>query len=135
MTLVASSKVIPQNPFRFLRHEIEFNCNRASVPEGHFRISEWLAQGVSVADVSKWVGTSEKEIHETYKHWIKEAEDRLDEVQKQAWLAQGLDENELCRILWGFRIRRCESQFTFTSPVISRNRCQSSPGFPSRRVC
>jgi len=59
----------------------------------HFRISEWLAQGVSVADVSKWVGTSEKEIRETYEHWIKEAEDRLDEVQKQAWLAQGLDEN------------------------------------------
>jgi hypothetical protein len=23
-------------------------------------------------------------------HWIKEAEDRLDEVQRQAWLAQGL---------------------------------------------
>ena len=59
----------------------------------HFRISEWLAQGVSVADVSKWVGTSEKEIRRTYEHWIKEAEDRLDEVQKQAWLAQGLDEN------------------------------------------
>jgi integrase len=59
----------------------------------HFRISEWLAQGVSVADVSKWVGTSEKEIRLTYEHWIKEAEDRLDEVQKQAWLAQGLDEN------------------------------------------
>ncbi len=59
----------------------------------HFRISEWLAQGVSVADVSKWVGTSEKEIRKTYEHWIKEAEDRLDEVQRQAWLAQGLDEN------------------------------------------
>jgi integrase len=59
----------------------------------HFRISEWLAHGVSVADVSKWVGTSEKEIRKTYEHWIKEAEDRLDEVQKQAWLAQGLDEN------------------------------------------
>ena len=59
----------------------------------HFRISEWLAQGVSVADVSKWVGTSEKEIRKTYEHWIKEAEDRLDEVQRQAWLAHGLDEN------------------------------------------
>jgi integrase len=59
----------------------------------HFRISEWLAQGISVADVSKWVGTSEKEIRKTYEHWIKEAEDRLDEVQRQAWLAQGLDEN------------------------------------------
>jgi len=59
----------------------------------HFRISEWLAQGVSVADVSKWVGTSEKEIRKTYEHWIKEVEDRLDEVQRQAWLAQGLDEN------------------------------------------
>jgi len=39
------------------------------------------------------VGTSEKEIRNTYEHWIKEAEDRLDEVQRQAWLAQGLDEN------------------------------------------
>jgi integrase len=59
----------------------------------HFRISELLAQGVSPTDVSKMVGTSEKEIRKTYEHWIKEAEDRLDEVQKQAWLAQGLDEN------------------------------------------
>jgi hypothetical protein len=38
-------------------------------------------------------GTSENEIRKTYEHWIKEAEDRLDEVQRQAWLAQGLDEN------------------------------------------
>lgn len=59
----------------------------------HFRISQWLAQGVSVADVSKWVGTSEKEIRQTYEHWIKEAEDRLDEVQRQAWIKQGLEEN------------------------------------------
>lgn len=28
-----------------------------------------------------------------YHHWIKEYEDRLDEVQRQAWLKQGLDEN------------------------------------------
>ena len=59
----------------------------------HFRISEWLSQGLSPSDVSKMVGTSEKEIRKTYEHWIKEAEDRLDEVQKKAWLAQGLDEN------------------------------------------
>ncbi len=59
----------------------------------HYRISQWLAHGVSVADVSKWVGTSEKEIRKTYEHWIREAEDRLDEVQRQAWLKQGLDEN------------------------------------------
>jgi integrase len=59
----------------------------------HFRISQWLAHGVSAADVSKWVGTSEKEIRETYEHWIREAEDRLDEVQRQAWIKQGLDEN------------------------------------------
>jgi hypothetical protein len=39
------------------------------------------------------VGTSPKEVRETYRHWIKEAEDRLDEVQRQAWLAQGLDKN------------------------------------------
>ncbi len=59
----------------------------------HYRISQWLAHGVSVADVSKWVGTSEKEIRKTYEHWIREAEDRLDEVQRRAWLKQGLDEN------------------------------------------
>lgn len=39
------------------------------------------------------VGTSEREIRKTYEHWIKEAEDRLDEVQRKAWIAQGLDEN------------------------------------------
>ena len=59
----------------------------------HYRISQWLAQGVSVADVSKWVGTSEKEIRKTYEHWIREAEDRLDEVQRQVWLKQGLDKS------------------------------------------
>jgi len=59
----------------------------------HFRISEWLAMGVRVEDVADMVGTSPEEIRKTYRHWIKEAEDRLDEVQKQAWLAQGLDEN------------------------------------------
>jgi integrase len=59
----------------------------------HFRISEWLAQGISPTDVSKMVGTSEKEIRKTYEHWIKEAEDRLDEIQRRSWIAQGLDEN------------------------------------------
>lgn len=58
----------------------------------HFRISEWLAQGISVADVSKMVGTSEKEIRKTYEHWIAEAEERLDEVQRQSWAKMGLDE-------------------------------------------
>lgn len=58
----------------------------------HFLISDLLAQGHSVADVSKMVGTSEKEIRKTYEHWIKEAEDRLDKVQRESWLAQGLDE-------------------------------------------
>lgn len=52
----------------------------------HCRISQWLAHGVSVADVSKWVGSSEKEIRETSEHWIQEAEDRFDQVQRQAWL-------------------------------------------------
>ena len=59
----------------------------------HFRITEWLAAGVRVEDVADMVGTSPKEIRKTYRHWIKEAEDRLDEVQRQAWLAQGLEEN------------------------------------------
>ena len=59
----------------------------------HYRISKWLAAGVRVEDVADMVGTSPEEIRKTYRHWIKEAEDRLDEVQRQAWLAQGLDEN------------------------------------------
>lgn len=59
----------------------------------HYRITELLAEGVRVEDVADIVGTSPKEIRKTYRHWIKEAEDRLDEVQRQAWLAQGLDRN------------------------------------------
>jgi integrase len=59
----------------------------------HFRVSEWLSQGVRPEDVAAYVGTSPKEIRETYHHWIKEYEDRLDEVQRQAFLKQGLDEN------------------------------------------
>jgi integrase len=59
----------------------------------HYRISEWLAAGVRVEDVADMVGTSPEEIRMTYRHWIKEAEDRLDEVQRQAWLSQGFDEN------------------------------------------
>jgi hypothetical protein len=59
----------------------------------HYRISEWLAQGFQPSDVSKWVGASEKEIRKTYEHWIQEAEDRLDNLQRQSWIAQGLDEN------------------------------------------
>jgi integrase len=59
----------------------------------HFRISEWLSQGVAPHDVADMVGTSEKEIKRTYAHWIKEREDRLDEVQRQAWIKQGLDAN------------------------------------------
>ncbi len=45
-----------------------------------------------VEDVADMVGTSPEEIRETYRHWIKEAEDRIDEVQRQEWLALGLDE-------------------------------------------
>ena len=37
-------------------------------------------------DVADMVGTSSKEIRKTYRHWIKEAEDRLDEVQREARL-------------------------------------------------
>jgi len=59
----------------------------------HMRISEWLAQGVRPEDVADMVGTSPNEIRKTYRHWIKEAEDLLDEIQRQSWLAQGRDEN------------------------------------------
>jgi hypothetical protein len=45
------------------------------------------------ADVSAMVGTSPTEIRKTYRHYIKEATDRLDSVQEQAWLAMGLDKD------------------------------------------
>jgi len=66
-----------------------------TTPHGfrHYRITEWLSAGVHVDDVADMVGTSSKEIRETYRHWIKEEEDRLDEVQRKAWLKMGLDEN------------------------------------------
>lgn len=66
-----------------------------TTPHGfrHYRITEWLSAGVRVEDVADMVGTSPDEIRKTYRHWIKEAEDRLDEVQRQAWLKMGLDEN------------------------------------------
>jgi hypothetical protein len=46
-----------------------------------------------VDDVSDMVGTSPKEIRKTYRHWIQEEEDRLDEAQREAWLKMGLDED------------------------------------------
>ena len=66
-----------------------------TTPHGfrHFKITEWLSAGVYVDDVAVMVGTSPDEIRKTYRHWIKEAEDRLDEVQRKAWLKMGLDEN------------------------------------------
>ena len=66
-----------------------------TTPHGlrHFRITEWLSVGMRVDDVADMVGSSPNEIRRTYRHWIKEAEDRLDEVQRAAWLAMGLDEN------------------------------------------
>lgn len=88
----------PAFPGTYVKWREELNALLAGVkmtPHGfrHFRISEWLAQGITPTDVSKMVGTSEKEIRKTYEHWIKEAEDRLDEIQRQSWLKQGLDEN------------------------------------------
>jgi site-specific recombinase XerD len=59
----------------------------------HYFISTTLAIGVSVEDVSAMVGTSPNEIRKTYRHWIKEATDRLDRVQEQVWIAQGLDKD------------------------------------------
>jgi integrase len=66
-----------------------------TTPHGfrHYRITEWLSAGVHVDDVADMVGSSPNEIRRTYRHWIKEAEDRLDEVQREAWLKMGLDEN------------------------------------------
>ena len=66
-----------------------------TTPHGfrHYRITEWLSAGMRVDDVADMVGTSPKEIRKTYRHWIQEEEDRLDEAQREAWLNMGLDEN------------------------------------------
>ena len=59
----------------------------------HYFISTTLATGTAVEDVSTMVGTSPAEIRKTYRHYIKEATDRLDRVQEEAWIKQGLDKN------------------------------------------
>jgi integrase len=59
----------------------------------HFFISSMLAVGKSVEDVSTMVGTSPDEIRGTYRHFIKEATERLDREQETAWLAMGLDKD------------------------------------------
>jgi hypothetical protein len=48
---------------------------------------------VYVDDLADMVGTSSNEIRKTYRRWIKESEDRLDDVQREACLKMGLDEN------------------------------------------
>ena len=53
----------------------------------HFFITEQLAKGWSVDDVSTMVGTSPREIRKTYHHWIKEDDERMD----AKWREQGLD--------------------------------------------
>jgi hypothetical protein len=71
------------------------STGRGRVQTPH-RISESWAAGVKPDDVADFVGTSPDEIRKTYRHWIREAEDRLDrldEVQRQAWFAQGWDRN------------------------------------------
>jgi integrase len=59
----------------------------------HYFISSKLATGMSVEDVSTMVGTSPNEIRKTYRHYIKEAVDRLDREQERSWLAEGLDKD------------------------------------------
>lgn len=73
--------------------------NKAKLPDfhshllRHFRITEMLSKGVKPDDVSDMVGTSPAEIRKTYRHWIKESQDRLDAVQAQEFASHGLDEN------------------------------------------
>jgi integrase len=57
----------------------------------HFFISEQLSMGIAPADVSDMVGTSEAVIRKTYKHDVKDGMDRLDALQSQVWMQQGLD--------------------------------------------
>jgi integrase len=59
----------------------------------HFFITESLSHGTAVDDVSKMVGTSPREIRRTYWHWIKEDDDRMDQVQANLWAKTGADED------------------------------------------
>jgi integrase len=59
----------------------------------HFFITQQLANGHGVDDVSKMVGTSPSEIRRTYWHWIQEDDERIDARQSAIWRNQGLDEN------------------------------------------
>jgi len=55
----------------------------------HYFITQQLAKGWSVDEVSTMVGTSPQEIRKTYQHWIKEDDDRMD----AKWLEQGIDDD------------------------------------------
>jgi site-specific recombinase XerD len=89
-------KIQPESVAEFYRLALRETFKKAGVkmtPHGfrHYFVSTTLATGVSVEDVSTMIGSSPLEIRKTYRHWIKEATDRLDEVQQQAWIKQGLD--------------------------------------------
>jgi integrase len=88
------SESVAEN-YRILLRDAFKQAGVKMTPHGfrHYFISSTLATGVSVEDVSHMVGTSPNEIRKTYRHWIKEATDRLDDVQQQAWLKQGLDKD------------------------------------------
>jgi integrase len=88
---------LQSNVYRFRRQLedafAEANVNMTTHGFRHYFISTTLAKGVSVEDVSTMVGTSPNEIRKTYRHWIKEATDRLDDVQEKLWLSMGLDKH------------------------------------------
>jgi integrase len=86
------------NALRQYRHLLPKAFERASVKMTshgfrHYFISSKLATGMTVEDVSTMVGTSPNEIRKTYRHYIKEAVDRLDREQERSWLAEGLDKD------------------------------------------
>jgi integrase len=60
----------------------------------HYFVTQELAQGRSVDDVSKMIGTSAQEIRRTYHHWIKEDDERMDAIQDKVWQEQGMDGNQ-----------------------------------------
>ena len=60
----------------------------------HYFITQQLARGISVDDVSKMVGTSPKEIRHTYWHWVREDDERMDAIQSSNWLKEGLEADE-----------------------------------------
>jgi hypothetical protein len=130
-TIIADRHRHPLNQ-AFKKAKVEMTSHRFR----HYFISTTLAAGVSVEDVSAMGGTSPNEIRKTYRHRIKEATDRLDRVQEQVWITQGLDRHGNPRsspLDLGLTAWHCCDAFGY--PAEWPDRIFSSPMISCSRLC